>query len=377
MIEVEVVPTSWIIGLTMSDSSPTFRRSWSVWLLVRYVPRTSGGGTRGPSPTNLEWVLQLRHVVDDLDRGLLHVARHPIRGLVREVVSIRAERVRRVDPHMRAAIRRGTGGGPFVRVNDHLVVRQKLEEQRAQPTLDTSEHRRLSVQIDRIRRRLAWLRRQEAATELTDRRRKSLHELAEVERRMTRLGRLEPLIAAQGHAPPGFASLQLMGAPGYGEAYHACLALTLGLRITDGPMQVSVKDLSLLYEYWCYLALLRLVAEETGHPIDPHTLLNISQQGLRVLLRKGHQTRVPFKDQAGRTIEVCYNPKFGSSNYNFDSPDPGYARYDRRKANLAENSLAPRCQVSCRQLNGVSGSVRTRARRKTRSMYCIVIETPS
>jgi hypothetical protein len=39
--------------------------------------------------------------------------------------------------------------------------------------------------------------------------------------------------------------MQLLGAPGYKEAYRACLILSLGLRIEGGPFKLSLKDLSI------------------------------------------------------------------------------------------------------------------------------------
>ena len=116
--------------------------------------------------------------------------------------------------------------------------------------------------------RLNRLRLEERKLELTPRRRTALQELEDMEKRVVRLQGLEPLAAASGEIPTGFVSLQLLGSPGYREAYTNCLALSLGLRIEGGPLQLSVKDLNLLYEYWCYLALLRIISEESGQQIQ-------------------------------------------------------------------------------------------------------------
>ncbi|MHB8772065.1 MAG: DUF2357 domain-containing protein [Syntrophales bacterium] len=284
-----------------------------VGLALEYLRAThhKGQQIRSPAPSGLEWVLLLRHVVDDLEKGLRHVAFQPVRGLVREARMVRAERVKRVDSYIRSEVRRGSGSGCWVEMCPSVAVRECLNEQRAEPSLDTHEHRWLATQVLRIRRRLAQLRQVEGAAETNQtRRRLALCELATLEQRMARLGQLEPLAAAQGLPPPGFASLQLIGTPGYREAYEACLVLTLGLRITGGPMDLSVKDLNVLYEYWCFLALLQIVAEETGEILDPKTLLQVSQQGLRVMLTKGQETKTEFRDRGGRSIEVRYNPSF-------------------------------------------------------------------
>jgi hypothetical protein len=103
-----------------------------------------------------------------------------------------------------------------------------------------------------------------------------------------------------------------MTAPGYHEAYRACLVLSLGLRIEGGPLRLSAKRISLLYEYWCYLALLRLVSEITGAQTRLDELFSIRQQGLHVLLEKGRRTTVPFETSGDRKISVTYNPLFGA-----------------------------------------------------------------
>jgi hypothetical protein len=104
--------------------------------------------------------------------------------------------------------------------------------------------------------------------------------------------------------------MQLLSAPGYREAYKCCLILSLGLRLSGGPVRLSLKDLSLLYEYWCYLSMIKLVAELTGKQIPVHDLLAVEQNGLRVLLQKGREKTVPFDMNDGRHLAVTYNPRF-------------------------------------------------------------------
>jgi hypothetical protein len=311
-IEVEVFPTK-------LDYKSDYQQLLAdvqgilVGLALEYLRAThhKGQQVRTPAPSDLEWVLLLRHVVDELEKGLRHAAFRPVRGLVRKAQTVRVERVKRVDSYIRSEIRRGSGSGRWVKMGPSVAVRERLNERCAEPSLDTHEHRWLATQVLRIRRRLAQLRQVEGAVETKHaRRRQALGELASLEQRMARLGQLEPLAATQGLPPPGFASLQLIGAPGYRDAYKACLELTLGLRITGGPMDLSVKDLNVLYEYWCFLALLQIVAEETGETMDPKDLLQMSQQGLRVMLKKGQETKTEFRDRGGRSIEVRYNPSF-------------------------------------------------------------------
>jgi predicted component of viral defense system (DUF524 family) len=286
-------------------------------LALEYLRSTFQLGFRSqvPQPTHLEWLTLLRHVLNDLERALQRIAQQPVRNLIRTPQATRAEKVRRVDSSIRSAIRRGTGTGGWIRLEEGLRAREFLREQRARQTLDTPEHRWLNTQLVRIRRRIGRLRQDEARYRPTVRRVQILQELDGFEARIARLQWLEPLSSTQGDPPPGFASLQLLSAPGYRQAYQACLVLSLGLRIDGGPLNLSVKDLSMLYEYWCYLALLRLIAEMTDESISVSQLFSIRQSGLHVVLEKGRRTTARFRASLDREVKITYNPKFDDKSY--------------------------------------------------------------
>jgi hypothetical protein len=282
-------------------------------LVLEYLRSTFqlGRHLHPPRATHLEWLLLLRHSVDDLERALNQIARHPQWGLTREPQEMHAERIKRADTALRRAVLRGAGSGRSVRVNQELAVRERLQERRARPTLDTPEHRWHAARLTQIRRRLAWLHAEESSGS-HGRRNQTLEEIDALEMRIARLARTEPLAAASGDPPPGFASLQLLSAPGYREAYRACLILSLGLHLEGGPVRLGVKDLHLLYEYWCFLTLVRLLAEQTEQPLPARELLATEQNGLRVLLRRGREHSVSFSASGGRRIRLTYNPRFAA-----------------------------------------------------------------
>jgi hypothetical protein len=261
-------------------------------------------------PSELEWILVLRNVLAALEAALRYIAARPARGLTREPRLVHASRVRRVDAAIRSAVRRGRGRGPVLRMRDAIPIRTWLEEHPARPTLDTPEHRWLAAQIRQCQLRLGHLLRAERDEPAAPTRAAAIAELEQFESRLAALAKLEVLAAATAPPPAGFASLQLISAPGYREAYRQCTLLALGLRIEAAPLQLSIKDLSALYEYWCYLAVLQIIAEETGSPIAARDLVEIQQGGLRVRLARGQTTRVPFQQGEARQIVVTFNPLF-------------------------------------------------------------------
>ena len=263
-----------------------------------------------PQPTQLEWLYLLKNVANKLEEAFQQINRHPIRGLLREPTLTKAGKIKKIDSTIRLAVRRGAGSGDLLKLENGLKVRQMLIERRARTTLNTPEHRWLAAPLNRICQKISILKQQEALEIRTLRRDQAISELGKLECRMRALTKHESIATAQGNPPQGFTSLQLQGAPGYREAYQNCLILQLGLRIEGGPLRLSVKDLNVLYEYWCYIALLEIIAEETGQPISAKNIFSIRQQGLRVMLQKGKTTTVDFKMRGNRTINVVYNRFF-------------------------------------------------------------------
>ncbi|MBX9721872.1 MAG: restriction endonuclease-like protein [Candidatus Obscuribacterales bacterium] len=263
--------------------------------------------------STLEWLLLLQMVVKDLERAANFVAHHPVRGLVRDPQSTKAEKIKRLDPHVRRAVQRGAGSGAMVEIDD-LQVRQYLPNRRTTFTLDTPEHRWISTQLKRIREKLVSIRLHELDREgsqrrekLSPRKQKLVSELTSLEQRILQIQQLEPFKENQESPPPGFASLQLLSSPGYRECYRACNMLSLGLQIEGGPLNLSLKEISTLYEYWCFLTLIYLLSEQTGEPIPVEKLVKAKHSGLEILLKTGKESTIVFKQKSGRRIKVMYN----------------------------------------------------------------------
>ena len=263
------------------------------------------------SSSRLEWILLLRHVVDDLERGLRYIERHPHHGLVRERVSTRVEKLRRADATIAKTVAQGKGHGRKSRTASGLTLHDKLPERRARLTWDTPEHRWLASQLTRISGTLAeiHLAERKRPSENKLRHRRILEEIEYLENRIAALQNLQPIAQVRGVVPAGFTSLTLQSKPGYREAYRACLILLQGLRVNGGPVGLSLKDIYRLYEYWCYLALVRIVAKIFGQQVSFRELFSIEQNGLHVRLKQGTVQTVKFFNSP-QTIELTYNPRY-------------------------------------------------------------------
>lgn len=287
-------------------------------LAMEYLKATYQLGTSlsDKSAKDLEWITLLENILGDLEQALYYISNHPVRGLQRENIYRRTEQIKKVDYQVRSAIRRNAGKGDVVELASGIRARQVIPGGHTRQTLNTAEHRWLAQQLNLIHRRLHDIYQKELAFWQRDKRNQTknretvLRKIKEFQRRITVIKKLKPITAAEGYVPHNYVSMQLLGAPGYKEAYRACLILNLGLRIEGGPFKLSLKDLSILYEYWCYLATLQLISEETGQPIPAEKLVKIRNNGIQILLERGKTTSIPFKGEDNRKITVSYNPKF-------------------------------------------------------------------
>jgi hypothetical protein len=120
---------------------------------------------------------------------------------------------------------------------------------------------------------------------------------------------MSPLSDATGAVRADFSSLTLLGAEGYREAYQSILRLRMALRVTGDTVDLSVKDLSELYEIWCYLAVVRMVADVLGVQVKPDHVFSLDDTGVRVRLRRGTVSRVSLPYGTGQ-VSVAYNQRF-------------------------------------------------------------------
>lgn len=267
--------------------------------------------------TGLEWLTLLRHHVERLETAMAHVNQHPRRALYRGHDTVRVERVRRVDGVVRAALRkRATRAGvPLDGVGN---VPERILAPRALETLDTSEHRWIKHHLELVRDRLARISEDvrlaviaaEGAGRAAVRLRAELAEVSGFRDRVTRLAGLDVLRQASAAAmEPGFSSLTLMMAPGYSETFQSLVALRLGLSVAGGALEVSPKELDVLYESWCFIRLAQLIAECCAATVRLDEILTVSASGIRVRLAQGKQSSVGFREP-GRTLQLTYNRAF-------------------------------------------------------------------
>lgn len=105
-------------------------------------------------------------------------------------------------------------------------------------------------------------------------------------------------------------SLVFSMAPGYRDLYKYYLMLLRGLSITGDVFNISIKDLALLYEYWCFIKLNSMMKDR--YELISQDIVKVQGNGLFVSLVKGASSKVKYRNKEnGELITLSYNPKSG------------------------------------------------------------------
>lgn len=106
-------------------------------------------------------------------------------------------------------------------------------------------------------------------------------------------------------------SLVFTMAPGYKEVYKYYLMLQKGLTIKSDIFNISMKDLSLLYEYWCFIKINALLKKK--YRLVSSDIFKIKDRGINVYLKKGKESRLTYINPiTNEKFSVLYNSKTGS-----------------------------------------------------------------
>ena len=102
-------------------------------------------------------------------------------------------------------------------------------------------------------------------------------------------------------------SLVLNMAAGYKDLYKYYLMLIKGLSLNGEIFKVSIKDLAVLYEYWCFIKLNSLL--KSKYKLIKQDLIKVDNSGLFVTLSKGKKAAVTYENsQNGERFTISYNP---------------------------------------------------------------------
>ena len=274
-------------------------------------------GLNGLPNTDIEWLTILRQSIDNMQRSIEHVNRFPYRHLIRESHMQSCHKVRKPDARLRRAIARGKGSGDYD-VAGGRRIRKTVPSLIARATLDTPEHRWMHSQLSDIQHRLRtisagfksdnesqatrWPRPQQETKEV------------DVENLLTQVTTMldSRCFMMTSDVPlPAPPSLTLLNAPGYREMYEALQNLRSSLILKSEALQLHLKDLPELYQLWCYLRIVDLLASETGDERGVHSLIGITHRGLHIGVSGGERSEITYAMTCpAQELRLCYQREY-------------------------------------------------------------------
>ncbi len=277
-------------------------------------------------PESLEWLSMLRTLADSLERSLNLLLQMPHQQIRTETLVKPREQVRRVDSRAATWVQQHP---QYRRRTARGVESSHLPEQRRSLSYDTAANQFVRWACEQILRQLSPL-----LPHLSARDRGLMETFA---RRLQQqlqhpvLAQASPLQAAPTH------STVLHLAAGYRDFYLRYLLLQQGLQLQEeARFQLDYKQVATLYEYWCFLKMVRILQEDARYALETQDLVQIAHDGLRVRLQKGQASRLTFRHRdTGALIQLWYNRRFGpEESFTFSqTPDhfiefekPGYTR---------------------------------------------------
>ena len=120
-------------------------------------------------------------------------------------------------------------------------------------------------------------------------------------------------------------SLVMKQAHGYKEVYESWILLQCGYDLQDGIMQLEVKDISELYEIWCFIKIKNIVNHILGEKAELRTSGNQTEGSFIKNLIQGKASDVSFIDK--NNVEVV----LASVMYNATSDDEAIDEFDPTK----------------------------------------------
>lgn len=99
---------------------------------------------------------------------------------------------------------------------------------------------------------------------------------------------------------------------GYGDFMRIYLLLSKGLEIINNDIfNIEQKNMSLLYEYWCFLKIVQLLKEQNASKLEYQDLIKVRANKFYVELKKGQESKVTFKKSGSpETSTIYFNKLF-------------------------------------------------------------------
>ena len=179
-------------------------------------------------------------------------------------------------------------------------------------TYDTYENRFIAWAIKNIIEQLRHYKNQIKNSNSTGNYDPLINKMEKYQSRLQSILHENPFIEVGNFEKRSHFSTSLTQGAGYRDFMHIYLLLIRGLELSDNDIfKIEQKNISTLYEYWCFLKLVEILKEQNNSEIDYQDLIKVKANKISVNLEKGNPSKVSFKkEKTGEVTTVYFNREF-------------------------------------------------------------------
>jgi hypothetical protein len=329
-IQLEVFPTK--IGyrsdyVEIRDDVSAVARGLALWV----QRKTYGTATRVPAnsaPSLIEWKALMQEYFDELVRVVRNIVRNYRSKLARTTRRVRPDRAKKLDRSQFRRLARRQGGETEEGAGLPLPRRVPEVNRRVSPDIPANQYVKATLQeTARNLRRIVSLGEKAAQLEEDDMTAADEFYASFRDQAESMSARLQSIMdrsffrEVSNTRPVRPDSPVLDQDPYYRSYIRLVELLNGGLDLQSSSLlRVGVKNISLLYEYWCFLKIISLLQER--YELERQNVVEVNDLKFAISLRQGDSSRVSFVNPAnGRTVDVHYNRKYTSGPTTNQRPD--------------------------------------------------------
>ncbi|TSI09741.1 DUF2357 domain-containing protein [Lysinibacillus sp. BW-2-10] len=262
-------------------------------------------------PTGVEFYRLIEKHYEAYMKAVNFVEQKPHRKLETIYEEVRGDRLRKQDAVGRAYLRKNANlfieVEKGIQLNGKQMMPQKGLLARKVHTFDTHENRYVKMTLERLSQRIEQLY-------LSIQKAKEHYQLEPDQDVLSILDRMrdelskklkKPFWQSIGRLDRSVMSVVLQMATGYRDVYQIYATLSKGIILSGEIYKMSMKDIALLYEYWTFLRLGRILKEKCDE--ISQDIIKVSSNGLVVNLKKGSGAKRIFRNKTtGEIIKLQY-----------------------------------------------------------------------
>ena len=282
-------------------------------LLFDWLRSSSFAGERklndGPA-SDVEFISALHDSIDLLTSTVLDIDANSHRDLRSHRTFRRIDQVTSPSPHTILAVRRGQGRGSLRRLQSGRVVRESLSDLSNVNSTDTNPNRWLKQQLELLLGRVVTLLHRVENAPRVSGNMMELRHLRSIVATLTRLLHLSMFdgVNSSGRSISMQPVIARMG--DYRRAAQLIDRLCSQFTICSSLDLINSRQISDLYEQWCFLKVASLIGELIEKVVDPSAAFSVDNEGLRVRLRRGAASQICIRNKGGIGYNVSYNREF-------------------------------------------------------------------